>query len=99
MYPWIKRIGVAALVLSRGTVYAQEPPIAAPPLGLPAPAEQDAKKIVEMLAVQLKEQLAQTLPPQFVFEKENNWGHQAQISSIQGFTPIYVTRNHGNWQK
>jgi hypothetical protein len=31
--------------------------------------------------------------------RNSTGGHTAQVPSIQGLTPIYVTHNHGNWQK
>jgi hypothetical protein len=101
MGAWIKWLGVGVLALFCGAVNAQEPPdTAAPNLLPPVPAAQPGpNKLVETLSALIKERLVQALPPQLVIEKENNWGHQAQIPSIQGLTPIYVRRNHGNWEK
>jgi hypothetical protein len=98
MNAWIKWIGVGVLALCCGAVNAQEPRDVAAPNASPA-SPADPQKLVEMLAGLMKERLVQALPSQLVIEKENNWGHQAQVPSIQGLTPIYVRRNHGDWQK
>jgi hypothetical protein len=97
MNAWIKWIGVGALALFASTVNAQEPRDVAAPA--PAVSQQDGAKLVETLSALVKERLTNALPPQLVIEKDNNWGHQAQIQSLQGLTPIHVMRNHGNWEK
>ena len=43
--------------------------------------------------------MPRSLPPELVFECSHNWGHQAEIPSIQGVKPIHVMRNHGDWEK
>ncbi len=54
---------------------------------------------VRQLSAQLKESLLKALPSTLAFETSNNWGHQAQVPSLQGLKPIHVMRNHGNWEK
>lgn len=93
MDTWIKWIGVGLLALVCGTVGAQEPASTAPA----SPA--DASQLAVALSGLIKDRLANSLPADLVLQKEFDWGHTAQIPSIQGLTPIYVTRNHGNWQK
>jgi len=51
------------------------------------------------LSARLRETVLKTLPKKMVFETSDNWGHQAQIPSIQGVRLIHVMRNHGAWEK
>jgi hypothetical protein len=88
MNAWIKWIGVGLLALVCHTAGAQE---SAPQL--------DASQLAVTLSGLIKDRLAKALPAELVLQKEFDWGHTAQVPSIQGLTPIYVTRNHGNWQK
>jgi hypothetical protein len=62
------------------------------PVYLPAVSVKEA-------AGQMRSALAVTLPAEFDFRCENNWGHQAQIPSIQGVRFIQVMRNHGDWER
>jgi hypothetical protein len=51
------------------------------------------------LSAHLRDALVKNLPKDLVYETSANWGHQARVPSIQGVRPIYVLRNHGNWEK
>jgi hypothetical protein len=55
-------------------------------------------KLGDELADRLKEALVRSLPPELVLESRHNWGHQAEVPSIQGVKLIHVLRNHGDWE-
>lgn len=86
----IRWTGVAFVVFC-GVVNAQSPPVPV--------SRQEPGKLVGELSRLMHEQLARGVPNDLVFEMQDNWGHQAQVPSIQGLTPIHVLRNHGSWQK
>ncbi len=93
MNAWLKWIGVGLLALVCRTAGAQEPANAAPV------SQPNAGQLAVTLSGLIKERLAKALPAELVLQKDFDWGHTAQVPSIQGLTPIHVTRNHGNWQK
>lgn len=90
-------IAVAIIVSGYGSANAQDAGGASPTTE--AILVRDANKALASLTARLKERLTNALPPQWVIDKEYNWGHQAHVSSLQGLTPVQVLRNHGNWQK
>jgi hypothetical protein len=47
----------------------------------------------------LRKVVLRNLPANLAFEYSQNWGHQAQVPSIQGIKPIHVLRNHGSWHR
>jgi len=47
----------------------------------------------------LKDLAVKNLPHDIVFEKNDNWGHQANVPTLHGVKIVEVLRNHGNWQK
>ena len=51
------------------------------------------------LTAHLREEVLHNLPRDLVFDTNDNWGHQAQIPSVQGVHLIHVQRNHGTWEK
>ena len=61
-------------------------------LALPGLANDD-------LATAIRAGIVNRLPKDMEVEVNDNWGHQAQILSVQGVRLIHVMRNHGNWEK
>ena len=51
------------------------------------------------VSARFQESLVNALPTELVLETSNNWGHQAEVPSIQGVKLIHVMRNHGDWEK
>jgi hypothetical protein len=71
---------------------AQEPAIKPLPIALPSLASDE-------LSAAFRAGVLKQLPKDLVIEVNDNWGHQAEIVSIQGLRLIHVKRNHGNWEK
>lgn len=47
----------------------------------------------------LRDQMLQNLPSLLMLNRNDNWGHQAHVKSIQGLRIVEVLRNHGDWEK
>jgi hypothetical protein len=95
MFPRVKSIAVCGLLLFLFVSLqraAADPDESRPPVALPSMPVQE-------LAERLKESILKTMPDELVFKTNNNWGHQAQVPSIQGVKLIQVMRNHGDWEK
>jgi hypothetical protein len=109
MFPHLKSIGVGYLIcvvcsgLCAAVAHGQPPVAADPPEVRAKPAPTVIAilpaKLGDELAERLRDALVRSLPPELVYESRHNWGHQAEIPSIQGVKPIHVLRNHGDWEK
>jgi hypothetical protein len=96
MTPFLQAPCVALLALAVCTSSrAQDVPAGSGPI---APIDLPAG-LIDDLSARFKEGLLQHLPADLVLEHNYNWGHQAQVPSVQGVKPIQVQRNHGNWEK